>query len=144
MNEEYTKKSWVGGICIHDNKVLLIHRINKESNFTKEYFIFPGKDVLEDETPEKALEKSFLDISITVALGDLLYSKDDDSGEEEAYYTCTYILGEPALIPTSDQAKEMEEGEQVYAPLWVELSDLEDLIIYPESVKIEILENLVK
>jgi hypothetical protein len=36
----------------------------------------------------------------------------------------------------------MEEGEQVYTPLWVDLSDIDELIVYPESVKNLILENI--
>ncbi len=144
MSEEDIHKKWVGGICVHDNKVLLIHRINNEINFTKEYYVFPGKDVLEDETLEIALKKAFMDISVTVQLGDLFYSKEEDFEDQEYYYTCLYLLGDPAVASLSDQAKEMQRGKQTYTPVWIKLSEIEDLIIYPESVKISILENLIK
>lgn len=142
MDDVEIKKVWVGGVCIKDTSVLLVHRINNESDFHKEYFVFPGKEVASDETIEVALEKAFADFSITISLKDLIYSKDEDSDESEYYYTCDYVLGEPAVIAESNEAKEMEEGEQVFIPMWVELSKLEDLVVYPESLKVKILEDL--
>lgn len=143
MNEETTEsKSWVGGICIKDDKVLLIHRINNEVDFNKEYFVFPGKNQEGDETLEVALEKSFRDFSITIKLSDLLYSKEEDMNDKEYYYMCDYILGEPALASGSNEAKEMEEGAQIYTPMWVSLSEIDDLIVYPETVKMALLEKV--
>ena len=143
MNEDYTQKSWVGGICIRDGKVLLVHRINNEIDFNKEYFVFPGKEVEGDESLETALHNAFKDFSVTVKLADLLYSKEDEVDDLEYYYLCDYVLGEPLVIKGSNEAEEMEGGEQLFAPIWVSLSDIDDLIVYPESVKSEILE-LVK
>lgn len=142
MDDLEIKKTWVGGICIKEDKVLLVHRINNESDFHKEYFVFPGKEVAGDETIEIALEKAFADFSITVALKDLLYSKDEDGDEPEFYYTCDYVLGEPAVIAGSNEAIEMEEGRQVFIPMWVSLSELDDLVVYPETVKVKILNDL--
>jgi hypothetical protein len=139
MSEENMSKKWVGGICVNDGKVLLIHRINKKSGFNKEYFVFPGKTVEDDQALEQAFLESFKNISITVKLGELLYSKDD---ELEYYYLSEYITGEPSFIATSVEAKEMEEGGHVYIPMWVELSELDDLIVYPESVKALILDSI--
>jgi ADP-ribose pyrophosphatase YjhB (NUDIX family) len=140
MNEEYIQKSWVGGICIRDGKVLLVHRINKEDGIKKEYFVFPGKEVRGDETLESALGSAFKDFSITIKLGELLYSKEDEVDDLEYYYLCDYVLGEPEVVAGSNEAEEMEGGEQFFAPIWVELSDIDDLIVYPETVKNAILE----
>lgn len=142
MNEDYTQKSWVGGICIRDGKVLLVHRINNEIDFNKEYFVFPGKEVEGDESLETALHNAFKDFSVTVKLGDLLYSKEDEVDDLEYYYLCDYVLGEPLVIKGSNEAEEMEGGEQLFAPIWVELSDIDDLIVYPETVKNAILERM--
>ncbi len=143
MNEETsTVTMWVGGICIKDDKVLLIHRINNEIDLNKEYFVFPGKNLQGDETLEIALEKSFKDFSITTKLGELLYSKEDDVDDQEYYYMCDYILGEPALTSGSNEAKEMEEGTQIYTPMWIALSEIDNLIVYPETVKMLLLEKL--
>lgn len=141
MNEESSIKRWVGGICIKNNQVLLVHRINNDVDFNKEYFVFPGKEVEGDESLESALKSAFEDFSITVALEDLLYSKEDESDDQEFYYLCKYLLGEPRVQIESNEAKEMEEGRQVFTPIWVEISDLDDLIVYPESVKALILED---
>lgn len=138
--EETIIQNWVGGVCVREDKVLLIHRINKASDFTKEYFVFPGKIVEGDEALESALEQAFSDYSITIKLQDLLYSKENDSNDIEYYYLCDYVLGEPAVREGSNEAIEMEGGEQVYTPMWIKLSELEDLIIYPESVKMSLLE----
>lgn len=140
MNEEDLPKSWVGGICINDGKVLLIHRINKNSDLNKEYFVFPGKIVAGDETMESALEKAFKDFSITIKLQDLLFSKEDEVDEQEYYYFCDYVLGDPAIAPGSNEEQEMGEGGQVYTPMWIPLSEVDELIVYPETVKAQMLE----
>jgi ADP-ribose pyrophosphatase YjhB (NUDIX family) len=142
MNDDYIQKSWVGGVCIRDGKVLLVHRINNRASHNKEYFVFPGKEVHGDETLESALINAFKDFSITVTLGDLFCSKEDTVDDLEYYYLCDYVLGEPAIAAGSIEEGEMEEGEQVYTPLWVDLSDIDELIVYPESVKNLILENI--
>lgn len=141
MDEEYIQKSWIGGICIRDGKVLLVHRINNEDGVKKEYFVFPGKEVQGDETLETALCNAFKDFSITIKLGELFYSKEDKVDDLEYYYLCDYILGEPKVAAGSNEAEKMENGgEQLFEPIWVELSDVDDLIVYPESVKSAILE----
>jgi ADP-ribose pyrophosphatase YjhB (NUDIX family) len=142
MNDDIAPKIWVGGICIKEAQVLLVHRINNESTFNKEYFVFPGKEVEGDEAIESALVEAFNDFSMSIKLGDLLYSKDDDVDDQEYYYLCKHTYGEPAVAPGSNEEKEMEEGKQVYIPMWVPLSELDDLIIYPESVKMRLLEVL--
>ena len=142
MPEETLQKIWVGGVCIKNNQVLLVHRINKDSEFSKEYFVFPGKEVEGDEAIESALIEAFKDFCMTIKLDELLYSKGAASDEQEYYYLCNHVLGEPAVSAQSNEAKEMEEGRQVYIPMWVPLTELEDLIVYPESVKSRILEEL--
>ena len=141
MNEETSIKRWVGGICIRNSQVLLVHRINNEIDFNKEYFVFPGKEVEGDESLESALKSAFEDFSLTVELEDLLYSKEEDSDDQEFYYLCKHLFGEPRVQKESNEAKEMEGGKQVFTPIWIEISDLDDLIVYPESVKALILED---
>jgi len=142
MNDEATTKIWVGGICIKNSQVLLVHRINNDVDFNKEYFVFPGKVVEGDETIESALEEAFRDFSMSIKLEDLVYSTGSETSDQEYYYLCKHTLGEPAVSAESNEAKEMEEGRQIYIPMWVPLSELDDLIVYPESVKSHILEEL--
>jgi ADP-ribose pyrophosphatase YjhB (NUDIX family) len=141
MDEEI-KKQWVGGVCTKDEKVLLIHRINKERILDQEYFVFPGKIVEDNESLEDALIDSFKELSISVKIGELLYSKDDEGDEAESYYACSYIAGELRATTT----KNNEEGKtvQFFTPMWVSLNELEELIVYPESVKEILLEELTE
>ena len=142
MNEEVIKK-WVGGICIKDRTVLLIHRINKNSLFNQECFIFPGKTIEGDESIEDALCEEFQKLAITIHLGEQLYTS-DEGDEVEDYYLCTYVLGEVSQVHAYGDGKDgADDGSQSYIPVWVSLDDIDDLIIYPESVKDIILETLV-
>ena len=142
MNE--ATKQWVGGVCIRNNEILLIQRINKERVGVQEYFIFPGREVKGDESLEDALLLEFEGLSMKVTLSDLIYSKGDEGDDEqEFYYLCNHVLGEPILSTKSDEVKIMEENtEQLYLPRWTPLDLLDDLIIHPESVKIAVLEKI--
>lgn len=142
MNEEV--KQWVGGVCVRNDEILLIQRINKERIGIQEYFVFPGRDVEGDESLEDALLEEFGRLSMKVTLSNLIYSKGDEGDDEqEFYYLCNHVLGEPTLNIKSDEVNIMEENtEQLYLPRWMPLDQLEDLIIYPESVKIIVLEKL--
>ena len=138
-------KKWVGGICIRDSKILLIYRINKEKDLHKEYFVFPGGTVEDDQTIEETLIKEFEDISISVTLGDLFYSKEGDEEEEsEYYYMCTHVLGDPSSFKAKNKEDldETKEKTQFYTPMWVAMSELEEMIVYPESMKAKLLQEL--
>lgn len=83
-----------GGICIHDNRILLIHRINLEKLIREqEYYVIPGGGV---ETGEKVKD---------------------------------------AVI------REMKEGVHFYKPMWVELSELKNIILYPTPLKQELIKK---
>lgn len=128
-------------VCVHEGKILLVHRVNKLNN--REYFIFPGDIVEDDESIEDALvEETEGETSVKVALQELFYTEEENQdGEEELYYICEYLYGEPALKEGTRTAVEHAEGEQLYTPMWVPLEILDDLIVYPEVVKNLILET---
>jgi ADP-ribose pyrophosphatase YjhB (NUDIX family) len=137
---EELEQRWVGGICIHENKILLIHRINKERDFNQEYFVFPGNHVDDDKSLEKTLIMEFEQAGIIVQVGDLFYTKKDSVDESEYYYLCDYKSGEPAATKLTDT----KDGEQLqfYTPLWIPLEELDELVLYPESVKNSVLETI--
>ena len=136
-------KKWVGGICIKEDSVLLIYRINREKDFNQEYFVFPGGDVGADESIESALTREFSEASIKVKPGDLFYSSEDDGNDDAVYYyLCEYVFGEPSFIEKSVEVAAMQEGMQLYTPMWIPIRELDDLIVYPESVKSKLLEEL--
>lgn len=136
---EETLKRWIGGICVHENRLLLIHRINKERDFNQEYFVFPGNTVDDDSSLATTLTEEFAQMSLTITLGDLFYANEDDADESEYYYLCTYQGGE---VTTSVADESNEEQKQFYTPQWIPLEELDDLVVYPESVKNLILEEL--
>lgn len=143
MNDETDiPKKWVGGVCIYDGKILLIHRINKKRTSHQEYFVFPGKQTEDDESIEDAVLEEFANISITVELGVLMYSKENGSGESEHYYSCSYLLGEPALVKKEEESEEESDSKQFYTPMWISLSELDELIVYPEEIKNKIIEGM--
>lgn len=126
--QDLDRVTWVGGVCSREGQLLLIHRINKERLFNQEYFIFPGKEVEGGKGVENTLRETFQELGITVTVNELIYSKEDD--EHEYYYTCDPVYGE-----VTGQTTEKEGGEQYYTPLWISISELDDLVVYPESVK---------
>jgi hypothetical protein len=141
--EETVKETWVGGICIRDKQVFLVHRINNTSDFNKEFFVFPGKEVSDDENREDALMSAFEDFSMTIKIKSLFYTNEEEDADDiQCYYLCTPLLGEPHIAKGSDEALKMEEGRQVFIPMWVPLDQVEDLIVYPETVKTLIIEAL--
>ena len=129
--DEDTKR-WAGGVCVRNGSILLIHRINKERDFNQEYFIFPGGPVRGGENIEKTLLQEFNDLSLHVKLGTMVCATDKNEDDEiECYYTCDYISGELPLNP----ATSAEDMKQFYTPIWVPLSELDDLMLYPEEIK---------
>ena len=140
VNEEIQKK-WVGGVCIRDNHVLLIYRVNQEREFNKEYFVFPGGYTQDDESMEKTILRECRECSITVKLGALLYSNED---EQEYYYLCDYISGEPLAASKNNEEEGVPLEFSTDMPVWIPLSELDELIVYPESVKDYVLQELEK
>lgn len=57
-----------------------------------------------------------------------------DDGSEHQFYLCRYVSGEPRLSEDSNEKKEMESSEEFYEPMWVKLSELKNLKIYPPEV----------
>ena len=142
MNDHIPKR-WAGGICIHDGNVLLIYRVNKDKDFDQEYFVFPGAQERDDESLEDTILREFKNCSITVKVGELFYStEENDNDEADYYYICEYILGEPLANVDSDEVPKMKESDQLYTPMWVPLDQLDDLIVYPETVKNKVLFEL--
>ena len=114
------------GIVIKDGKLLLMHRFNKG----REYWVFPGGGVEEGETPaQAAVREIYEETTIDVTINKLLYQIKWDTGEQNYFYLCEYVSGEPRLHPDSVEVEEMKGGEQVYEPMWVEISRLPSLTL---------------
>lgn len=133
------------GICFRDNRILLIHRINYElENGNQEYYVIPGGGVESDEKVEDAVIREMKEeTSLDVKLGELFYEFEDYDGEGKFLkyfaYICEYISGEAKLEKSSVEAIEMKEGKQFFNPVWVPLSELQNIVLYPRPIKDELI-----
>ncbi|HET8575143.1 MAG TPA: NUDIX domain-containing protein [Candidatus Paceibacterota bacterium] len=128
------------GIVLHEGKVLLMHRIYQG----KEYHTFPGGGVEEGETCEQAAVRELQEeTTVQTELEKLLYHISYDNGSEEYFYRCRYLSGVPALEPDSIERQIMSErDDNFFEPLWKDLSEIPDLILYPIEVRDWFLEDL--
>lgn len=133
------------GICIRDEKILLIHRINSELEKGRdEYYLIPGGGVESNEKVEDAVIREMKEeTSLDVTLGELFYELEDFDGEGKFLkyiaYMCEYVSGEAKLAEDSVEAIEMKEGKQFFKPVWIPLSELPDIILYPKPIKSELI-----
>ncbi len=133
------------GICIRDNKILLIHRINLELEKEKqEYYVIPGGGVEDNETIEDAVIREMKEeTSLDVTLGELFYELEDYDGQGKFLkyyaYICEYMSGEIKLEENSVEAVEMKDGLQFFNPVWFPLSEIKDIVLYPTPLKKEII-----
>ncbi len=126
-------------ILIKDNKVLLIHRINE-----KEYYVYPGGGVEEGETIEQAVLRELLEeTTIKAKINRLLYKQIYNDGSEQYFYLCEYIEGKPKLSDDSIEKERMlnKEFKEYYNPLWVDIDNLKDILVYPLEIRDLFLED---
>lgn len=126
-------------IVVKDNKLLLIHRINNG----KEYYVFPGGGREENESLEEgALRELSEETTIEGKIDRLVYKVMWDNGDENYFYLCDYISGEPELRKDSEEYAEMKLGKQVYEPMWVDISKLPELLVYQLEIRDLFIEDL--
>ncbi len=150
MTNQATKYDRVraSGICIHDNKILLIHRINLEKwKGEQEYYVIPGGGVENGESVEDAVIREMKEeTDVDVTLGELFYELEDTNqkgGLEKYYcYLCNYVSGEAQLREDSEETQEMKEGVHFYKPMWLELSEIKNIILYPIPLKEKLIKTL--
>lgn len=136
------------GLCIHDNKILLIHRINLEKwKGDQEYYVIPGGGVEDGESVEDATIREMKEeTDVDVTLGELFYELEDfdPQGKKIKYYAylCNYTGGEPKLREDSEEAKEMKEGIHFYKPVWVDLTEIKKIVLYPTPLKDKLIKTL--
>lgn len=128
-------------IVIKDHQLLVMHRINKG----KEYWVIPGGGVEEGETIEQAVVRELSEeTSLTIKINRLLYHRrvtDNSQLTDEYYYLSDYVSGEPKLN-ASTELEEMQAGEQVYEPVWLDFDQLQSKLLYPDELKQALLSDL--
>lgn len=128
------------GIVIKDNKILLIHRINK-----LEYYVFPGGGVEDDETNEDAVVREFFEeTSVEIKVQRVLYHHhltSDDGEMDQYFFLCEYISGEPKL-GQGNELKETSEKTDFYEPLWFPVGKLSETLVFPLEIRDWLLEDM--
>ena len=131
-------KKRAGGVCIYDNKILLMHRINLERVAgEQEYYVIPGGGVEDGETVEQAVVRELdEETSVMVSTGELILKRYvTETDRDEYYYVCTYVSGEPKLREDTNEFEEMKLGVHFYKPMWLALSEINNVTIYPVEIK---------
>lgn len=123
------------GIVINGDTILLMHRIKNG----KEYWVFPGGTVEDGETPQEAVVREVLEeTSIVVTSNDepfFVLTEHEPIEKKHYFFLCQYTDGIPQLQENSPEKAKMDSGEQVYDPVWVPLASIQELTLYPFSVR---------
>lgn len=139
----------VGGICIHENKILLMHRINKAlPKEMEEYFVVPGGhadryETIEDACIRELKEETSIDVKVKNKLIEFEDRNVKGTERTQYFYSCDYLSGTPALHPDCEELEEMKEGVHFYKPMWVQIDELKQIKLYPNLVKDYILNNIL-
>jgi 8-oxo-dGTP diphosphatase len=128
------------GVIVEGDKVLLMHRRNRG----KEYYTFLGGGIENDETPETALVREVQEeASVEVVPKKLLYTMAWENEAVEYFYLADFVSGVPRLSPDSIEKEVMEKDlNQFYEPLWVEVKNIPDILLYPLEIRDIFLQDL--
>lgn len=132
-NGNMRKPTRAVGIVIESSKVLLIHRKNE-----KEYYVFPGGGVEENETIEEAVIRELKEeTSIKVKIKKLLYIHhivDEQNDSDQYFYLCEYLSGIPKL-GDFNELQNMKSANDFYEPLWYPTQKLSETLLYPLEIR---------
>jgi ADP-ribose pyrophosphatase YjhB (NUDIX family) len=109
----------VRAIIVRDNQTLVMHR----NKFGQEYYTLLGGGIGVGETLEQALAREVLDESgqQVTSLHPVFIEEAGDPFGTQYIYLCEVSGGDPALAPTSDEAKINELGQNMFTPMWMPL-----------------------
>jgi len=121
----------VAGVIIKDNIILLMRRVRDE----REYYIFPGGGVEENESIEEAIIREIKEeLSINPEIEKLLFEI-ENQGRQEYYYLIKEFSGQLKL--GGEEKQRMNENNQYY-PVWIKLDRLANLgNLYPQEAKLK-------
>ena len=130
----------VRAIIVKDDKLLLMHR----NKFGQEYFILVGGGIDFGETGEQALRREVMDESgVTFSNPRLVIVQESgDLYGTQYIYLCDYSSGEPALQPRSQEAQIHAMGQNLYTPLWLPVSELQNIPFVAPVIKQSIIDGL--
>jgi mutator protein MutT len=124
------------GIVLEDDQLLLMRRAHDG----REYYTFPGGGVEPGETVEEAVIRELREeTDLIVSVDRLLYHHDLLNDSDQYFYKCQYVSGQVVL--GGEELEETRLGD-VHEPLWVAVSNLEGLTLYPLEIRDWLLDDL--
>jgi ADP-ribose pyrophosphatase YjhB (NUDIX family) len=115
----------VRAIIIHEDKLLVMHR----NKFGKEYYTLVGGGIDFGETASQALYREIQEeTGVVFTNARLVFVQEaGDPYGTQYIYLCEYVSGEPQLHPTSAEAEIHKLGQNLYTPMWLEITKLADV-----------------
>jgi 8-oxo-dGTP pyrophosphatase MutT (NUDIX family) len=119
------------GIIVKDNKVLVMFRRKKG----REYYVFPGGHMRNYEKPiDTAIREIYEETTIKVknlkpAYDQIIHTNPE---QRDYYFVGYWESGEPTL--SGEESRRCSE-ENFYKPMWVNISEVTKLELYPEAAK---------
>jgi 8-oxo-dGTP pyrophosphatase MutT (NUDIX family) len=130
----------VRAIVFKDNALLVI----KRNKFGTKYCTLPGGGIDVAESPEQALVREMAE-ETGLSLGNARLVFIENAGQPygmQYVYLVDYVSGQPALDPTSIEAKINELGKNIYEPAWLPIAELEAQHFVSDKVKQAILNGI--
>lgn len=126
-------------IIIRDNNVLLMHR-RKDGD---EYWTFPGGGVEEGENWETTVVREVKEeTSLNVLSCELAFMNQSyEGGNEHPFYVCEVNDSQAVL---GGEEKEKSSESNFYELEWINLADLQNINLLPESAKQEVIKRYYK
>lgn len=129
-------------IALRKNKVLLMRRVKRG----KEYYIFPGGDVMRHETPEEAvLRESMEEFGLEVEIDRHLFvmERSNANYDSEHYYLIKDLPGEPQICGEEKEFMAQYAQYDQYHLEWVHLEELSQMEnFFPHDSRDRVLDAL--
>ena len=136
-NSIASKRVRASAVIIGGSKILLMKRIKQG----KEYYVFPGGGAEEGEALEVAAMREIKEeLDLDAQISRVIFTTDQpEYGESHFFLVEKFSDNEPKLV--GEELDRFTEDNQ-FIPEWVDLSRLEDLVLYPEEGKGKLIDYL--